>query len=104
MSPTPKQAREWTFLAWIRTSIGLLAGGAAVRQLVEPVLAEGWVCQRRLAHPDPRATPRVVALTVDGILTLPALAVVLVLAFHAGFGWTRGGSWACRSSSRCPAS
>jgi inner membrane protein YidH len=29
-------ANERTFLAWLRTGIGLLAGGVAVRQLVEP--------------------------------------------------------------------
>ena len=29
-------ANERTFLAWIRTSLGLLAGGVAVRQLVDP--------------------------------------------------------------------
>ena len=29
-------ANERTFLAWIRTALGLLAGGVAVRQLVEP--------------------------------------------------------------------
>ena len=29
-------ANERTFLAWIRTSLGFLAGGVAVRQLVDP--------------------------------------------------------------------
>lgn len=29
-------ANERTFLAWIRTALGLLAGGVAVRQLVDP--------------------------------------------------------------------
>ena len=29
-------ANERTFLAWIRTSLGLLAGGVAVRQLIDP--------------------------------------------------------------------
>ena len=29
-------ANERTFLAWIRTALGLLAGGVAVRQLVQP--------------------------------------------------------------------
>ena len=30
-------ANERTFLAWIRTALGLLAGGVAVRQLVDPL-------------------------------------------------------------------
>ena len=30
-------ANERTFLAWVRTALGLLAGGVAVRQLVDPV-------------------------------------------------------------------
>lgn len=30
-------ANERTFLAWIRTSLGLVAGGVVVHQLVEPV-------------------------------------------------------------------
>ena len=34
-------ANERTFLAWIRTSLGLLAGGVAVRQLVEPFEVNG---------------------------------------------------------------
>jgi inner membrane protein YidH len=29
-------ANERTFLAWMRTALGLLAGGVAVRQLIEP--------------------------------------------------------------------
>ncbi|MET0146435.1 MAG: DUF202 domain-containing protein [Ilumatobacteraceae bacterium] len=34
-------ANERTFLAWIRTSLGFLAGGVAVRQLVEPFDVSG---------------------------------------------------------------
>ena len=34
-------ANERTFLAWVRTSLGLLAAGVAVRQLVEPFGIEG---------------------------------------------------------------
>jgi inner membrane protein YidH len=30
-------ANERTFLAWMRTALGLLAGGVAVRQLIEPI-------------------------------------------------------------------
>jgi putative membrane protein len=34
-------ANERTFLAWMRTSLALLAGGVAVRQLIEPFHLEG---------------------------------------------------------------
>ena len=34
-------ANERTFLAWIRTSLGFLAGGVAVRQLVDPFDVHG---------------------------------------------------------------
>ncbi|WP_199742588.1 YidH family protein [Nocardia stercoris] len=34
-------ANERTFLAWIRTSLGLLAGGVAVHELVQPFRRHG---------------------------------------------------------------
>jgi putative membrane protein len=34
-------ANERTFLAWMRTALGLLAGGVAVRQLIEPFSVKG---------------------------------------------------------------
>jgi putative membrane protein len=34
-------ANERTFLAWIRTSLGLLAGGVAVHELVQPFRHHG---------------------------------------------------------------
>jgi putative membrane protein len=34
-------ANERTFLAWVRTGLGLLAGGVAVRQLADPFGVEG---------------------------------------------------------------
>ncbi|MCX4094116.1 YidH family protein [Nocardia sp. alder85J] len=34
-------ANERTFLAWIRTALGLLAGGVAVHQLVQPFRHHG---------------------------------------------------------------
>jgi putative membrane protein len=34
-------ANERTFLAWVRTSLALLAGGVAVREFVEPFDIEG---------------------------------------------------------------
>ncbi len=34
-------ANERTFLAWIRTSMGLVAGGVVVHQLVEPLHVRG---------------------------------------------------------------
>ncbi|MFI9510039.1 YidH family protein [Nocardia sp. NPDC052566] len=35
-------ANERTFLAWMRTSLGLLAGGVAVHTLVQPFRAAGF--------------------------------------------------------------
>lgn len=35
-------ANERTFLAWMRTSLGLLAGGVAVHTLVQPFRIEGF--------------------------------------------------------------
>ncbi|MEV0333614.1 DUF202 domain-containing protein [Nocardia sp. NPDC050717] len=35
-------ANERTFLAWIRTSLGLLAGGVAVHTLVQPLRLAGF--------------------------------------------------------------
>jgi putative membrane protein len=58
-------ANERTFLAWIRTSLGLLAGGVAVRQLVEPFSVTGG----RTA------------------LALLAIAASTVLALGAFFRW-----------------
>jgi putative membrane protein len=34
-------ANERTFLAWMRTALGLLAGGVAVRQLIDPFQIRG---------------------------------------------------------------
>ncbi len=42
-------ANERTFLAWIRTSLGLLAGGVAVRQLIEPIGGGGRTALALLA-------------------------------------------------------
>ncbi len=58
-------ANERTFLAWIRTALGLLAGGVAVRQLVEPFSVSGG-----------RTT-----------LALLAIAASTVLAAGAYFRW-----------------
>ncbi len=95
-------ANERTFLAWIRTSLGLLAGGVAVRQLVDPfevaggrtllamlaiggsvVLAVGgylrWVgVQRAVRHGEPLPPARLVPLVVGGVLAIAAITFVLV--------------------------
>ena len=41
VDPRLTLANERTFLAWVRTALGLLAAGVAVRQLVEPFGIEG---------------------------------------------------------------
>lgn len=95
-------ANERTFLAWIRTSLGLLAGGVAVRQLIEPfevsggrtalallaigasgILAVGgYVRWRQVQHAMRRgaALPpaRLVPVVAAGILVVAATAFVLV--------------------------
>ncbi|MET0460682.1 MAG: DUF202 domain-containing protein [Ilumatobacteraceae bacterium] len=95
-------ANERTFLAWIRTSLGLLAGGVAVRQLVQPfeitgartllallaiagsaVLAVGgylrWVgVQRAVRRGDPLPRPTLVPFVAAGLLLVAVLAFVLV--------------------------
>ena len=95
-------ANERTFLAWIRTALGLLAGGVAVRQLVQPfdlsgartllallaiagsaVLAVGgylrWVgVQRAVRRGDPLPRATLVPFVAAGLLLVAAVAFVLV--------------------------
>jgi putative membrane protein len=95
-------ANERTFLAWIRTALGLLAGGVAVRQLVQPfdiagartllallaiagsaVLAIGgylrWVgVQRAVRRGDPLPPARLVPVVAIGLLLVALVAFVLV--------------------------
>jgi inner membrane protein YidH len=95
-------ANERTFLAWIRTSLGLLAGGVAVRQLVQPfevagartalallaigasvVLAGGgylrWVeVQRAVRRGEPLPPARLVPLVAAGVLIIACVAFVMV--------------------------
>jgi len=95
-------ANERTFLAWIRTPLGLLAGGVAVRQLVQPfeitgartllallaitgsaVLAVGgylrWVgVQRAVRRGDPLPQPTLVPFVAAGLLLVATVAFVLV--------------------------
>jgi putative membrane protein len=94
-------ANERTFLAWIRTALGLLAGGVAVHQLIpQPaaahtvlavlcvalaavLAASGYPRWRRVqaamsrGEPLPK-TPMVLVLTA-GVLLITVLAVVLVI-------------------------
>jgi putative membrane protein len=95
-------ANERTFLAWIRTALGLLAGGVAVRQLVQPfeisgartvlallaiagsaVLAVGgyvrWVgVQRAVRRGEPLPHAPLVPFVAAGLLLVAAVAFVLV--------------------------
>ena len=95
-------ANERTFLAWIRTALGLLAGGVAVRQLVQPfelsgartllallaiagsaVLAVGgylrWVgVQRAVRRSEPLPAAPLVPFVAAGLLLVACVAFVLV--------------------------
>ena len=95
-------ANERTFLAWIRTSLGLLAGGVAVRQLVDPfgvagartalsllaigasvVLAAGgylrWVAvQRAVRRGEPLPAAPLVPLSALTLVIIAVTAFVLV--------------------------
>ena len=97
-------ANERTFLAWIRTSLGLLAGGVAVRQLIEPfdvtggrtvlallaiaasaVLAGGGFLrwrgvQRAMRRGEPLPPARLVPVVAVGLLVVATTAFVLVAA------------------------
>ncbi|WP_329791465.1 DUF202 domain-containing protein [Lentzea sp. DG1S-22] len=97
-------ANERTFLAWIRTALGLLAAGVAVRQFVPPfdwagattVLAVGCIVlaaivaatsfpRWRRAQQAMRAGAALppspmVAVLAAGVLVLALLAAVLVVA------------------------
>ncbi|HEV7978216.1 YidH family protein [Amycolatopsis sp.] len=94
-------ANERTFLAWIRTALGLLAGGVAVHQLIpEPtsvrttlavlcvalaaiLAATGYPRWRRVqaamsrGEPLPKS-PMILVLTA-GVLLITVLAAVLVI-------------------------
>jgi inner membrane protein YidH len=96
-------ANERTFLAWIRTALGLLAGGVAVRQLVPRfttpgatvVLAVGCVAlaavlaaasyprwrrvQRAMRAGDPLPHTRVLIGLAIGVLLLAVFTAVLVI-------------------------
>ncbi|MEV0547187.1 YidH family protein [Nocardia salmonicida] len=95
-------ANERTFLAWIRTALGLLAGGVAVGQFysagTDPVVhkAIGAVCavlacliavgaflqwrrvQAAMRRDAPLPRPPLVTLTLTGVCLAAALSVALV--------------------------
>ena len=95
-------ANERTFLAWVRTALGLLAAGVAVRQLVEPfgikggrttlamlgiaasvVLAVGgylrWVSvQRAVRRGEPLPPARLVPIVTAAIVVIAMVAFVVV--------------------------
>lgn len=96
-------ANERTFLAWIRTALGLLAAGVAVRQFVPPFAVAGattvlaLVCITLAAIVAATSFPRwrraqqamragaalpsspMVAVLATGVLLLAVLAAVLVI-------------------------
>ncbi len=95
-------ANERTFLAWIRTSLGFLAGGVAVRQLVDPfeirggrtalaILAIGasavlsgggylrWRnVQRAMRRGEPLPRANLVPVVAVGVLAVAVVAFALV--------------------------
>src|SRR4051794_41763806 len=52
-------ANERTFLAWMRTALGLLAGGVAVRQLIDPFEVRGG-----------RTALALLAISASGVLSI----------------------------------
>ena len=95
-------ANERTFLAWVRTSLGLLAAGVAVRQLVEPFGIEGgrtmlallaivasvvvvvgsylrWInVQQAVRRGEPLPPARLVPVVAAGLVVLAVVAFVMV--------------------------
>lgn len=97
-------ANERTFLAWIRTALGLVAGGVAVHQLV-PELGTGgirttlatlclvlaailaifsyprwWRVQQAMRRRQPLPRSKILAVVAGGVLLITVFATVLVLA------------------------
>ena len=96
-------ANERTFLAWIRTALGLLAGGVAVGQLVPPfafpgaTLVLGLMCialagvlaatsyprwravQRAMRADEPLPGSRAMVVLAVGVLVVTVAAGVLVV-------------------------
>jgi putative membrane protein len=96
-------ANERTFLAWMRTSLALLAGGIALRELVEPFEVSGartglavtalalslvlavasyvrWVrVQQAMRRGEPLPRPLAVPLLATGITVVGAAAGLFVL-------------------------
>ncbi|MFI6030301.1 YidH family protein [Amycolatopsis magusensis] len=96
-------ANERTFLAWMRTALGLLAGAVAVRQLVPEFGVPGartilaLLCaalavlltaasyprwrrvQRAMRRGEPLPPNRMMLLLTAGLAVITALAVVLVV-------------------------
>lgn len=95
-------ANERTFLAWLRTSLGLLAGGVAVRQLADPLGVPGsrtvlglgaiatslvfvvgaylrWVAvQRAVRRHDPLPDAHLVPVAAAGVAAIGLVALVVV--------------------------
>lgn len=85
-------ANERTFLAWIRTSLGLLAGGVAVHQLVAPFpisgartsIATGCVVLSTVLATGAYFHWRSVQRAMRSNLPLPSSVLVPVLATGVG--------------------
>ncbi|GJJ20542.1 YidH family protein [Mycolicibacterium mageritense] len=97
-------ANERTFLAWIRTALGLLAGGVAVNQLLGPFRIEGarttlvtaclvmalvlaggayfhWrAVQSAMRHDAPLPRTRLVPFLAAGAVVIALVASVAILA------------------------
>lgn len=96
-------ANERTFLAWLRTALGLVAGGVAIQQLVPGLASEGprtllaalciglalvvaaasyprWrAVQRAMARGGPLPRNVLLAVLGGGIAAITAVALVLVV-------------------------
>ena len=96
-------ANERTFLAWVRTGLGLLAGGVAVRQLADPLGVAGsrtllsllaigasivfvvgayvrWVAvQRAVRRGDPLPAAVLVPVAAASVVGIAVIALVVVL-------------------------
>ncbi|WP_280417735.1 YidH family protein [Nocardia carnea] len=95
-------ANERTFLAWIRTAMGLLAGGVAVRQLDDVSRPEVWralavacIClaavltigafvhrrsaQRAIRRGLPLPSTRMIVVVAVGLTTIAVLAAIYAL-------------------------
>jgi putative membrane protein len=94
-------ANERTFLAWIRTSIALIAGGLATSQLLQDLPGAGWLLafplaglglamaaashghyreiQRAMRHGEPLPRSPLPVILAIGVTAIGVCALVLIL-------------------------